>query len=73
MATIIKVKCNGPNRCVNEVDIKSLIDDEVIAYRLATTPDHHPVRERYVLKCKHCSEGQVVVTRQMIEENLKRD
>ena len=74
MPKIIKVRCNGPNKCINEVDLEVLIENgEVTIYRLATTPADRPVRKRYVLKCKCCSEGQVVVTRQMIEENLKRD
>ena len=74
MPKIIKVRCNGPNKCINEVDLEALIeDDEVTIYRLATTPADRPVRKRYVSKCKHCSEGEVIVTRQMIEENLKRD
>jgi len=74
MATTIKVRCNGPNKCVNEVDLEELIDDgEVTVYRVIMSLRQRPRRERYVLKCKKCSEGEVVVTRQMIEENLKRD
>ncbi len=74
MPKIIKVRCNGPNKCINEVDLEALIeDDEVTIYRLATTPADRPVRKRYVLKCKHCSVGEVIVTHQIIEENLKRD
>ncbi len=71
MPKIIKGRCNGPNKCINEVDLEVLIEeDEVTIYRIVTTPADHPVRDRYVLKCKHCSDGHVVITRQMIEENL---
>ena len=77
MPKIIKVRCNGPNKCINEVDLKALIKDEdAYVYRMypGDTSRKGPViRSRYVLKCKRCSNGEVIITRQMIEENLSRD
>ncbi|MHC4559365.1 MAG: hypothetical protein ACYS80_18895 [Planctomycetota bacterium] len=71
MPKIIKNKCNGPNRCINEIDLEAVVNSgKVDVYRVAISTSQPRYRERYVLKCKQCSIGEVVITREMIEENL---
>ena len=75
MARIIKVRCNGPKRCVNEVDIDRLAGSTPILKSLsaggpAPAGEGRQYRDRYVQPCAHCTQGKVVVTRQMIEEAL---
>ena len=68
MANIIKVKCNGPNTCVNEVDLDNALHTGFITKAIGATPPPR-IPERIVRDCKHCTQGKVIVTRQMIEEN----
>ncbi|MDZ7265190.1 MAG: hypothetical protein ONB16_11430, partial [candidate division KSB1 bacterium] len=64
MAKIIKVRCNGKNHHVNEVDI-----DEITKPTLVVRGEPlRQLRERYVVPCKYCSDGQVVITKKMIDE-----
>jgi hypothetical protein len=72
MGKIIKVRCNGPERHVNEVDLdKALKKDVVLRFARPGQPEpvpERPVPERLVLPCRSCT-GKVIVTREMIEEN----
>lgn len=64
MAKIINVRCNGAGKHVNEVDIDKITQPTMVVRG-------HPkksLRERYVLPCQFCTEGKVIVTREMIEE-----
>ena len=66
MAEIIKIRCNGPARHVNEVDLGEALREQPIAREVAfTTPS---VPERIVLHCSACTDGRVILTRAMIEE-----
>ncbi len=69
MAKFIKIKCNGPNKDVNEVDIDKL-DRPVEVIKLFGLFRHAPpeLPRRFVLNCRFCAEGRVVVLREMIEE-----
>ena len=69
MPNIIKVKCTGPNRHENEVDIEHLLGTDVV---LRGTPIEtgRPIPPRIVRKCIECVEGKVIITREMIVENL---
>ena len=71
MARTIKVKCNGPNHHVNEFDLDKA-RQPTPAYR-GSEPARaaDPFPERVVLPCKICTEGRVVLTREMIQD-LKR-
>jgi hypothetical protein len=67
MARTIKVKCNGPNHHVNEVDLDKA-RQPTPAFR-----DSGPARaagfpDRVVLPCKLCTEGRVIITREMIKD-----
>ena len=66
MARIIKVRCNGPSQCVNEVDIDYLLRPVPVVKGMPATPTPP---ERYVLPCGHCTQGQVIITQEMIAEN----
>ena len=69
MPNIIKVKCTGPNEHVNEVDIENVLGTDVV---LLGTPIEtgRPIPPRIVRKCEVCTEGKVIITREMIEETL---
>ena len=35
MPKIIKIKCNGPNKCINEIDLEAVVNgDNVNIYRV---------------------------------------
>jgi len=74
MQKIIKVKCNGPNKHVNEIDLVKALGETVV---LRGSPEVQQsavqkgsVPERLVLNCQFCTEGKVILTRDMVEENL---
>ena len=64
MAKIIKVRCNGSAKCVNEVDIEKITKPTIVV----RGQPNQSLRERYVLPCQYCTEGKVIVTREMIEQ-----
>jgi hypothetical protein len=70
MAEIIKVRCNGPNRHVNEVDLGEALREQPIARNVAFTPPDIP--NRIVLHCRECTDGRVILTRVMIEHARQR-
>ena len=76
MSHIIQVRCNGPNKDVNEVDLDQFIIDPVItaAFRIRVNAlgrsTEGPVKEppqRWVLDCKICKVGKVIITPEMIQ------
>jgi hypothetical protein len=69
MAKIIKVKCTGPGQHENEIDLDDIIGEDVVIYGspIATGRD---LPARVVRSCDICDQGKVVLTRDMIEENL---
>jgi hypothetical protein len=69
MSKIVKVRCNGSGRHVNEVDLEKALRPEVIL-RGKPAKEQPPIPERVVLPCKECTEGKVILTRKMIEDNL---
>ncbi len=74
MAKVIKVKCNGPSKHVNEINLDKALGETVVlrggpevkqsALQAGSVP------ERLVLNCQFWSEGKVILTRDMVEENL---
>ncbi|HEV7890077.1 MAG TPA: hypothetical protein VGP08_05535 [Pyrinomonadaceae bacterium] len=66
MGQVIKVRCNGPNRHVNEVDLDDALREDPLARRDDLTPASAP--ERVVLRCRECVDGRVILTRAMIED-----
>jgi len=69
MAKIIKVRCTGPEQHENEIDLDDVIGSDVVIYGgpIATGRD---LPARIVRRCAVCEEGKVIVTREMIEQNL---
>ena len=66
MGQVIKVRCNGPNRHVNEVDLDDALREDPLARGGGLTSGSGP--ERVVLRCRECVDGRVILTRAMIEE-----
>ncbi len=69
MSKIVKVRCNGTGKHVNEVDLDKALRPDVIL-RGKPANEQPSIPERVVLHCKECTEGKVILTRKMIEENL---
>ena len=69
MANIIKVRCNGPGKHVNEVDIDKVLDATVVL-RGGAVKKGRTIPKRLVLACQVCSEGKVIVTHDMLEGTL---
>ncbi len=75
MTTIIKIKCNGPGKCVNEIDLEKTLGDRVSAYKgikssqdLSELP---PIPGSVVLDCRICAVGKVIITREMAEQAFR--
>ncbi len=69
MPKTIKIKCNGPNKCINEIDLEKALGTTVVL-RDGSTKNERPIPERVVKKCQFCTVGKVIITREMFEENL---
>ena len=65
MKRIIKVRCNGANKHVNEVDVDDALREVSIARHADYSSSSAP--ERIVLRCRECADGKVIVTRAMID------
>lgn len=66
MGQVIKVRCNGANRHVNEVDVDVALREDTITRGGGVSSASGP--ERVVLRCRECVDGRVIVTRAMIED-----
>ncbi len=75
MTTIMKIKCNGPGKHVNEIDLEKTLGDRVSAYKvIKSSPDLSelpPIPANIVLDCRICAEGKVIITREMAEQALR--
>jgi len=75
MPKIIKVRCNGPAKHINEVDLDKALETSFVL-RGGPVQSQQPIEsqqatpERIVLRCRECNEGKVIITRQMLQENL---
>lgn len=67
MARKIKIKCNGPKQCLNEVDLDQVVTTTPVLRATKTDSPPEPA-ERIVLPCRHCAKGKVVITREVIEK-----
>ena len=70
MADMIKIRCNGPNRHVNEIDLGQALREQPITRNVIFTPPDIP--DRIVLHCHECADGKVILTRAMIEQARQR-
>ena len=68
MPKIIKVRCNGPGKHINEVDLEKALGTTPVLRGVSTTERQIP--ERVVKPCQSCTVGTVIITREMFEENL---
>jgi hypothetical protein len=68
MGKIIKVRCNGPDKHVNEIDLDIVLRRTTVL-RGAPAKTDTSIPDRWVHRCDSCTYN-VIVTRQMIEENL---
>lgn len=71
MAKIAKIKCNGAEQHINDVDLNRALEEAVV-YRGAEARLQN-LPERVTLRCCVCSEGRIVITRKMLEEMLGAD
>jgi len=70
MTERLKIRCNGSNQHVNEVDLRDALREQPIARNLAFTSPEVP--DRIVLPCRECTDGRVILTRSMIEQTRQR-
>ena len=70
MAKTIKVRCNGPGRHINEIDLEAVLRPTTVL-RGAPAENETKIPERVVLGCRSCTVGKVIIERAVIEENLR--
>ena len=68
MAVIIKIRCNGKEKHINEVDLERAAKRDVIVR--STEPQVEGYPERVVLPCGECT-AKVIITRDIFEKYLK--
>lgn len=75
MAQIIKVRCNGAGKHVNEVDLGEALRPTKILRGVKPTAAAGPedVPERMILRCRECADGKVILTRAMVEDARQRN
>ena len=72
MAHIIRIKCNGPTPHPNEVNLDKLLPPDTVV-RSANSPLlPSALPERLVQRCRFCTEGRVVITREMMQAHLPK-
>ena len=64
MVRMIKVRCNGSGKHVNELDLDKYTKPQIV---VRGQPKSN-LPERLVIPCQHCTEGKLIITRKMIEE-----
>jgi hypothetical protein len=69
MAKIIKVRCTGPGQHENEINLDDIIGEDVVVYGGPIVAGRS-LPARVVRRCDVCDQGKVIITREMIEENL---
>ncbi len=75
---IVKVKCNGPDKHINDIDLIKMLKGTTIL-RAAPEPssskqtsNYMDIPERLVLQCKTCAVGRVILEQNQIKEVLDR-
>lgn len=68
MSQIIRKKCNGTNKHDNEFKLTDLIIKIPMVRGHSTSGDEIP--EQIVMKCRTCTEGRVVFTREDLQKVL---
>ncbi len=68
MGKTIQVRCDGPEKHVNDIDLDIVLRRTTVL-RGAPAKSGTSIPDRWVRRCRSCTHD-VIVTRQMIEENL---
>ena len=78
MAKTIKIRCNEKAKHINEFDeheIRMIIGNTFIVHRInedrTNQFDFESIPERFVVNCKKCHDGEVIITREMIKTFLQ--
>ena len=71
MAHIMNVRCNGPGKHVNAVDLDKLLERDIV-FRRGGGSIASDVPARLVYPCRQCTDGKVVITREMVEDYRRR-
>ena len=73
MSKIIKIRCNGPGKHVNEFDeneFKKILNKRIVIYKGIKEGGNHidqqSIPGRIVTRCKDCGDGKVIITREAI-------
>ena len=70
MARIIKVRCNGPEKHINDVDLDAALGPTIVL-RGMPAESKRRIPRRLVLPWRFCTVGKVIIERAVIEENLR--
>lgn len=70
MSEIIKIKCNGVQGHVNEIDLENALRTDLVL-RDKPALKQQSIPERLVFPCRFCTDGKVIVTRAIIQANLQ--
>jgi len=68
MSQLVKIKCNGPDHHVNEIDLDKVLEPTTVLRGREPARSASDIPERVVRPCRYCAEGRVILTRRMIEE-----
>ena len=70
----IKIRCNGKEKHVNEIDLDTLIDNsQTIIYKGINQISTDKIPPRIVIDCKFCDTGKVIIDREIILENISKE
>ena len=71
---VIKIRCNGKERHVNEIDLDALLDNSrTDIYRGVNQIDRDKIPPRIVIDCTLCDTGKVIIQREIILENINEE
>lgn len=72
MAYLIKINCNGPIPHLNDMDLDKLLQPATVVRGAQSAHLHSELPEKLVQKCRFCTEGRVVITREIIQDHLRK-
>lgn len=64
MARIIKIMCNGSGKHINEINLEKYTQPTIVV----RGEPKRALPERIVIPCQYCTEGKVIITREMMEK-----
>jgi len=72
MPRIIKVRCTGAGKHVNDIDLDKALQPAVVLRGVGLPATPREIPERLVLSCQQCTKGQVILTRAIMEKRLSQ-